>query len=279
MPENISELVIKTLTTVGIFLLIILVSFFVIGILNNITSKLVKKSPKIPTVLGDFIISSLKKVYWIIALLIALGTIGVSVVPFITGLGIAGFILGFAFQETLSNLAAGVMLLIYNPFDKGHYIEAAGQAGSVQEIQLAATVLHSPDNKRIVVPNSKLWGSPITNYSVLPTRRLSMEVGIAYGSSIGKAKDVITKVVSENQYTLDDPKPTIELLTMADSALVLVVRPWVNTPDFWSAYWSLNQSLKEALDEAGIEIPFPQRDLHIKGLPEELAGKLGAASK
>lgn len=273
--ESIEALLVTIGYKVLIFVGILIVSYFVVGILMGITNAALKKQEKIPDLLSKFISKTLFKIYWILALLVAVATIGIEVLPFITGLGIAGFILGFAFQDTLGNLAAGMMLLIHSPFDVGHYVEVAGVSGSVQEINLAATVLHTPDNKRVVVPNSNVWGSAITNYSFLPTRRLSMEIGVSYDTDIQKAKDILKKLIKEEERCLEDPAPTVELLTMADSSLNLCFRPWVNTPDFWGVYFALNQRIKEEFDKEGIEIPFPQRDLHLRDMPADLFKAMG----
>lgn len=159
------------------------------------------------------------------------------------------------------------MVLINQPFAKGDYVEAGGVSGTVQDLNLMVTTFTTPDNKKVVVPNGSIWGSSITNYSAMETRRVDMVVGISYGSAIGKARDIISTVLRSNDQVLDDPEPTIEVVKMADSSVNLVVRPWCNTADYWPLYFALNRAIKESFDRKGIEIPFPQMDVHHHGLP------------
>jgi small conductance mechanosensitive channel len=158
------------------------------------------------------------------------------------------------------------MIALNQPFQVGDFVEVGGVPGVVDETNMMATTLHSPDNKKIVVPNRSVWGSTITNYSALDTRRVDLVMGISYSSDIGKAKEVILSVLKGNEMVLDDPGPTVEVVEMADSSVNLVVRPWCKTADYWKVYFSVNRAAKEALDQAGIEIPFPQMDVHHFGL-------------
>jgi len=199
---------------------------------------------------------------WVIVLMIGLSQLGIDIGPMVAGLGVTGFVLGFAFQESLSNLASGFMILLNRPFEVGHYIEAAGTAGTVKELTMMATTLNSPDNKKVTIPNRAIWGGTITNYSAEDTRRVDLVVGIGYGADIGKAKEVIMGALTANEQVLADPEPVVEVVEMADSSVNLVVRPWANTDDYWAVYFALNHSIKEALDAEGLEIPFPQMDVH-----------------
>ncbi|MBT4137414.1 MAG: mechanosensitive ion channel family protein, partial [Candidatus Latescibacteria bacterium] len=180
-----------------------------------------------------------------------------------------GFILGFAFQESLGNLAAGLMLLLNAPFKVGDFVEAAGTAGVIQEMNLMATTLTTPDNKKILVPNNNIWGGNIVNYSALDTRRVDMTVGISYTANIGTAIGVIKKVIGSTELALKDPEAVVEVVAMADSSVNLVVRTWVNTADYWAVFFSLQRNIKESLDANNIEIPFPQMDVHHHGFPQQ----------
>lgn len=215
--------------------------------------------------LQAFLINVLTKLLWAVAIIVILDTLGVPVGPLIAGLGVAGFIIGFAFQDTLSNFAAGLMILANNPFRVGDYVEVAGEGGTVRELNMMATTLTTPDNKRLTIPNKSVWGSAITNYSVMDTRRVEIKVGISYGSDIAKAKEVIRAVLDSDERILKDPAPVVEVVGLGDSSVDFVVRPWVNTADFWGVYFSNQQRIKEGLDAAGIEIPFPQRVVHMVG--------------
>lgn len=270
------DLGIKVLT----FLAILLVAYFVISLLMKGLTPVLNKQERLPQLLRNFLGSVISKLLWIMAILVGLETVGISVLPFIMGLGVAGFILGFAFQETLSNLAAGLMILIHNPFDKGHFVDAGGITGIVAEINLASTVLTTADNKRVVIPNSKVWGQTITNFNVNPTRRVDLTVNVAYNTDMNKVREVISSVLAKNAHLiLEDPKPQVELIAMGDSSLTICIRPWVKTPDYWTLNFKAMQELKEALDAAGIEIPFPQRDMHIRGLSEAISQGIAGAPK
>jgi small conductance mechanosensitive channel len=250
-----------------VLILILIVGKIAISGICRVTERVLNRARQVSEILESFTIELLRKLLWIIVLMIALGQVGINVAPLIAGLGIAGFILGFAFQETLGNLASGLMVLINQPFNKGDFIEAGGVAGTVQDLNLMATTLTTPDNKKVVVPNSAIWGASITNYSAMDTRRVDMVIGISYGSDIGKARDIISGILTANEQVLDDPEPTIEVVEMADSSVNLVVRPWCNTPDYWAVYFAVNRAVKETFDREGIEIPFPQMDVHHHGQP------------
>jgi len=156
-----------------------------------------------------------------------------------------------------------MMIALNMPFQVGDYAEIAGVGGTIKDMNMMATTLHTPDNKRVVIPNKQVWGSTITNFTSLSTRRVDAMVSVAYGSDIGKTREVLRRVVESHPLCLPEPVPTIEVLSMGDSAVKFVVRPWAKTADYWKVMFSLNQSMKEALDREGIEIPFPQLDVHL----------------
>ncbi|MBN2055627.1 mechanosensitive ion channel [bacterium] len=250
----------------AVFLLILLVGGFVIRAICKVIQRLLHRAKRVSEMLEKFVVSVTGKVLWVVLLMVALPRLGIDIAPLIAGLGVTGFIVGFAFQESLGNLAAGLMLLLNAPFKIGDYIEAAGHAGTVRELNLMATTMTTPDNKLVVIPNRSIWGGSIVNYSSLDTRRVDLEVGIAYGSSIAKAKAALAKVVEADNRILAEPAPMIEVVAMADSSVNLVVRPWVRTTDYWDVYFALNRAIKETLDSEGIEIPFPQIDVHHHGM-------------
>ncbi|MCE0557327.1 small-conductance mechanosensitive channel MscS [Motilimonas sp. E26] len=203
--------------------------------------------------------------YGIIAFVIvaALGRVGVQTASFVAIIGAAGLAIGLALQGSLSNFASGVLLILFRPFKAGDYVEIAGTAGSVDSIQIFSTVLTTPDNKVVVVPNSAVFGGNIVNYSRLPTRRVDMVIGVSYKADLKQTQDVLRRIVTAHEKVLKDPAPTIEVVALADSSVNFVVRPWVKTPDYWAVYFDLNKQIKIGLDEAGIEIPFPQMDVHL----------------
>jgi small conductance mechanosensitive channel len=207
-----------------------------------------------------------KLVYYLLLtflFLAVLSLFGIQTTSFIAVLGAAGLAVGLALQGTLGNFAAGVMLLIFRPFKIGDYVEAGGTAGSVQEIGIFSTTLHSPDNVRIIVPNSVVYGSIVKNYSHNETRRNDMVFGISYDDDIGKAIQVINNALSSDSRVLQDPAPVIAVGELADSSVNLLVRPWCTGADYWALRWDLTRKIKEDLESAGCSIPYPQHDIHL----------------
>lgn len=195
--------------------------------------------------------------------LAALGKLGVQTTSFVAIIGAAGLAVGLALQGSLANFAAGVLMLIFRPFKIGDFVEGGGTSGVVKAISIFTTTLTTPDNKRIIVPNSGMMGGNIINYSVEPTRRVDLVACIGYGDDIDKAKEVLQGIVEADERVLKDPAPTIAVVTMNDSSIDLVVRPWVNSGDYWPAYFALTEAIKKGLEAAGMNIPYPQRDIHV----------------
>lgn len=195
--------------------------------------------------------------------LAALGQLGVQTTSFIAVLGAAGLAVGLALQGSLSNFAAGFMLIIFHPFKVGDVIEGAGVVGVVEKIQIFTTQLLTPDNKTIIVPNAKLTSDNIVNWSAKGTRRVDLEVGIGYGDDIDKARDILTAIVAEDSRILKDPEPTIAVSALGESSVHFVVRPWVMAADYWGVYFELTEKIKKRFDAEGISIPYPQRDVHV----------------
>lgn len=205
--------------------------------------------------------------YWGImafVLIAALAKFGIQTASFVAILGAAGFAVGMAMQGTLANFSSGVMILIFKPFRTGDFIDAAGVKGSVKEISIFSTTLATPDNVRIIVPNGKLYGDIIRNFNGYDTRRVDITLGIGYGSSMDKAIEVVNGLLAADARVLKEPAPTVAVSALADSSVNLVVRPWVAGTDYWSFYFDFHKAVKEAFDAAGIEIPFPQRVVHMQ---------------
>ena len=182
---------------------------------------------------------------------------------FVAIIGAAGLAVGLALQGTLQNFAGGVIILILRPFKVGDYIEGSGHAGTIKEIQIFNTVMLTPDNKKIIIPNGGLSNASITNYSAQPTRRVDMVFGIGYDDDIKKAKELLETIVTGDERVLKDPIHQIAVSELADSSVNFVVRPWVNAADYWDVYFDMHEKIKLEFDKAGISIPFPQRDVHI----------------
>ncbi|WP_340105240.1 mechanosensitive ion channel family protein [Rhodohalobacter sp. 8-1] len=193
----------------------------------------------------------------------ALGMLGVEMTSFIAILGAAGLAVGLALSGALQNFAGGVMILLFKPFKAGHYIEAQGHSGTVREIQIFSTILKTPDNKTILIPNGKLANDSMINYSVEEKRRVEWTVGIGYGDDIDKAYDVIERLLSEDDRILNDPEPFMALRELADSSVNIVVRAWVNAGDFWPVNFRLNEQVYRTFEDEGLNIPYPQHDVHL----------------
>ena len=199
----------------------------------------------------------------------AINQLGVQTTSFIAVLGAAGLAIGLALQGSLANFAAGVLMIIFRPFQAGDYVEGAGVAGVVEEIQIFTTKLKTPDNKAIIVPNAKMMGDNITNFSAKEERRVDMVIGVGYGDDLKKVRQVIEEVLANESRVLKEPEPTIGVLELGDNSVNFAVRPWVKTEDYWGAYFDLTETIKRRFDEEGISIPFPQRDVHLYEYKEE----------
>ncbi|WP_113913566.1 mechanosensitive ion channel family protein [Roseovarius dicentrarchi] len=210
-------------------------------------------------------------VYWLViavGLMIVLVAMGVNVTPLFALLGGASFIVAFAMQDTLGNLAAGLMIMINRPFDEGDYVTAAGVAGTVRKVSVVSTTVTTPDNQFIVIPNSKVWGDVIINTTASDTRRVDLEFGIGYEDSIEEAQETLEKVLASHPKVMKDPAPLIRVNELGASSVNFIVRPWVRAEDYWDVYWDLTRQVKEVFDERGLTIPFPQTEMRIKGDPK-----------
>jgi len=193
----------------------------------------------------------------------ALSQLGIQTTSFIAILGAAGLAIGLALQGSLANFAAGVMMLIFKPFKIGDFIEGAGVSGTVEVIEIFNTQLRTGDNKLIIIPNAKLTSNNITNYSAKPTRRIELIIGIGYDDDIKKAKDILIQMLGDEKRILTDPAPFVGVKELADSSVNFTVRPWVKSSDFWPVTFGLTEAIKLRFDKEGINIPYPQQDVHL----------------
>jgi small conductance mechanosensitive channel len=238
------------------------IGMIIAGIIAKGLSKVLTKR-ELDVTIVEFVSSMVKYAFVAFVVIAALGRIGVQTTSFIALLGAAGLAVGLALQGSLSNFASGVLIIVLRPFKSGEYIDAAGVSGSVESVQIFATTLVTPDNKFVVVPNSAILSGNIVNYSRKATRRIDLLIGVSYNADLAKTKAVLEAVVNANSLVLKDPSVQVAVAELADSSVNLVVRPWVNSSDYWTARFELMESIKKALDEAGIEIPFPQIDVHV----------------
>ena len=243
-------------------LAILIIGRLVTGILTSISRRLMQRA-KVDVTLVKFLANLIKALLMTFVIVAAISQLGVETTSFIAILGAAGLAVGFALQGSLGNFASGVMLIIFRPFKVGDYVEAGGQAGSVEEIAIFTTVLKTPDNRRVIVPNGQVTGGSIINYSAMDTRRVDLVFGIGYGDDIKKAKQTLERILSEDNRILKEPAPVVAVLELADSSVNFVVRPWVKTSDYWGVHFDLTEKVKLTFDEMGISIPFPQRDVHL----------------
>lgn len=230
--------------------------------LTKIVRKLLGKA-KVDEILVDFvsgIVSSLLMLFVIIA---ALGQLGVDTTSLVALIGAAGLAIGLSLQSSLQNFASGVMLIVFRPFTSGDFVEVAGIAGVVEKISIFSTQLRTGDNKLMIVPNGKIYGDVIINYSAKPTRRVDMVFGIGYDDDIKKAKQIIEAVLAEDERVLADPAPLVAVSELADSSVNFAVRPWVNSADYWGVYFDTHERIKLRFDEENISIPYPQMDVHL----------------
>ena len=250
----------------GLKAIIAIVIFYVGRIIARVATRGLRKvmqSQEVDKILETFVCNL---VYWalmVFVIIAAINQIGVQTTSMIALLGAAGLAVGLALQGSLANFAAGVLIVIFRPYRVGDYVEAAGIAGSVLQVQILTTVLKTPDNKQIVVPNGQIMGSIITNYSTNETRRVDMVVGVSYDDDLDKVRKTIRELVDTDERILKDPECVIAVSELADSSVNFVVRPWVNTADYWNVKFDLTEAIKKRFDKEGISIPYPQQDVHI----------------
>jgi small-conductance mechanosensitive channel len=260
MRSNGANLVFQIIT----FLLILLAFWFIARVARSLVRRAFARSKlDISSLAQDFFIKMTSRLVMLIGFIIAIAQLGVEVGPLLAGLGIAGFIIGFALQDTLSNFASGMMILIYRPFDVGDAVEAGGVLGKVDQMNLVSTMILTFDNQLLVVPNKQIWGGIIRNITHQETRRVDMTFGIGYSDDIPKAEKVLMEIVTSHDKVLDDPEPVVKLHTLGESSVDFIVRPWSKTDDYWDVYWDITREVKQRFDAEGISIPFPQRDVHI----------------
>ena len=230
--------------------------------LVSLTRTLMKKR-QLDVALAEFIGSILSVLLTFVVALIALEQVGIDTTSLLALLGAAGLAVGLALKDSLSNFAAGVMLILFKPFKIGDFVEAGGIAGIVERISIFSTQLRTGDNRQIIVPNAGIYGDVITNFSAKATRRIDLVIGISYDDNIKQARDIIQQILDQEERILADPEPVIVVGELGDSSVNLWVRPWVKTADYWPVHWQLLETIKTTFDEQGISIPFPQRDVHL----------------
>ena len=268
-PQTIQDLIqqgISLVTTHGlnvlIAVLIFLVGKMVARKLSDVCRTLMTKA-KVDETLRSFLRNILYYALLAAVAIMALGQAGLNITSFLAVLGAAGLAVGLALKDSLSNFAAGVMLILLGFFKKGDYVTVAGQSGTVSGLGIFNTILNTPDNRQIIVPNASILSSPITNVSANPTRRVDLVFGIGYDDDLRKTKEILEKIIADEPRILKDPAPVVAVSELADSSVNFVFRPWVNAADYWNVYFDLTEKVKLTFDAEGISIPFPQTDVHL----------------
>jgi len=250
-------------------ILIFIVGRWISRRLSKLLGRLLEKN-KVDVTLIRFAENLIYYALIVVVIIAAIGQLGINTTSFLTIVGAAGLAIGLALKDSLSNFAAGVMLILFRPFRVGDYVEAGGANGTVKGITMFNTVLHTPDNQVRIVPNGMITSNVITNVTANDTRRVDLVIGISYDDEISKAKKVLDGIINAEKRILADPAPQIAVSELADSSVNLVVRPWVKSGDYWSVYFDLTEKIKVTFDKEGISIPYPQQDVHITTETEEL---------
>jgi len=248
-----------------LFLAIVLITFKVAKIVQGLVDKALSASGvQLSKLLRRMIVSSARGAVIVLGLLIALSQLGITLGPLLAGLGIAGFVIGFALQDSLANFASGMMILLYRPFDVGDLVEVGGGTfGTVSAMSLVNTTILTLDNQTLIVPNNSIWQNVIKNVTAQKVRRVDLTFGIGYSDDIPKAEKILTDIIESHEAVLKDPEPFVRLHELGDSSVNFIVRPWVRTDDYWPVYWDITREVKMRFDAEGVSIPFPQRDVHL----------------
>jgi small conductance mechanosensitive channel len=251
------------------FIINLIIAFLIIFI-GKIIAKLIAKGvskllthKKVDDTVISFVSSLVFGLVVLVSFIAAISHLGFNTSSLVAIVGAAGLAIGLALQGSLSNFASGILLISFKPFKAGDFVEVAGTAGVVEEVQIFSTQLKTPDNKTVIIPNGGITSGNIVNYSSKPTRRIDLVIGVGYSADLKQTKTILTDIVNRQELVLKDQEATIAVSELADSSVNFVVRPWVNTENYWPVYFDLLETIKIELDQAGIEIPFPQLSVHV----------------
>ena len=243
---------------------VIIIAFYVLSIVaGKAARKAASRAKRFSSLLRDFLVLSARRLVLFLGFFVGLSALEVNIRPLLAVVGAAGFVIAFALQNSLSNFASGILMLIYRPFDVDDMINVAGVLGKVESMNLLSTQLRTPDNQLIIVPNNSVWGDVITNVTGITERRVDMVFGIGYGDDMDKAQTILEDIVNTHERVLKEPEAVVKLHELADSSVNFVCRPWVKPDDYWDVYWDITREVKRRFDLEGVSIPFPQRDVHL----------------
>jgi small conductance mechanosensitive channel len=242
----------------------ILISFYLLSILaGKATRQATSRAKNFSSLLRDFLVVTARRLVFFVGFFVGLSALEVNIGPVLAVVGAAGFVIAFALQNSLSNFASGILMLLYRPFDVGDLVNVAGVLGKVESMNLLSTQLRTPDNQLIIVPNNSVWGDVITNVTGITERRVDMMFGIGYDDDIDKAQKILEDIVNAHERVLKERETIVKLHELADSSVNFVCRPWAKPDDYWNVYWDITREVKRRFDAEGISIPFPQRDVHL----------------
>jgi len=245
------------------FVVIVIVFYLLSIVAGKAARQALSKSKTFSSLLREFLVMSARRLVFIIGLFVGLSALEVNIGPVLAIVGAAGFVIAFALQNSLSNFASGILMLIYRPFDVKDMVSVAGVLGKVESMNLLSTQLRTPDNQLIIVPNNSVWGDVITNVTGITERRIDLVFGIGYSDDIDKAQKILEEIVSGNELVMKDPEPVVKLHELADSSVNFICRPWVKPENYWEVYWDITREVKRRFDAEGVSIPFPQTDVHL----------------
>jgi len=243
-------------------ILILVIGRYIAILLRKLIHRLLTKS-NVEETLVSFVASMSYVAMMVFIVIAAMARLGIPTTSFVAVVGAAGLAIGLAMQGSLANFAAGVLMIIFKPFKVGDLIEAAGATGVVEQIGIFTTIIKTPDNKEIIVPNAKITGDNIVNYTAKDTRRVDIVAGVSYGDDLDKVRTVLEQILSEDERILKDPAPMIAVMELADSSVNFTVRSWVKTENYWNVFFATQEKIKKRFDDEGISIPFPQQDIHL----------------
>jgi small conductance mechanosensitive channel len=245
------------------FLIIVTAFYFLSVVAGKAAQKGLARAQQLSSLLRDFLVIAIRRMVLFIGLFVGLAALEINVGPVLAVIGAAGFVIAFALQNSLSNFASGILMLLYRPFDVGDAVDVAGTQGKVESMNLLSTCIKTFDNKLVIVPNNSVWGDVITNITGTDKRRVDMVFGIGYQDDIDAAQRVLEDIIANHALVLSDPEPVIRMHELGESSVNFICRPWTKPEDYWTVYWDVTRAVKQRFDGEGISIPFPQRDVHI----------------
>jgi len=245
------------------FVVIVIVFYLLSIVAGKAAHKAASRSKTFSSLLNEFLVLGARRLVLFIGFFVGLSALEINIGPVLAIIGAAGFVIAFALQNSLSNFASGILMLIYRPFDTGDFVNVAGTVGKVESMNLLSTQLRTPDNQLVIVPNNSVWGDVITNITGITQRRVDMVFGIGYDDDIDKAQKILEEIVTGHELVLKEPEAVVKLHELGDSSVNFICRPWVTPDNYWTVYWDMTREVKRRFDAEGVSIPFPQRDVHI----------------